>query len=154
MPWHLPDDLKFFKATTKDHVMIMGRKTFESFPAPLPGRPHVVISSNGQFQAKNKPDGTPPVLFTDSWDKALSIASKITEEAKLDRIFVVGGGQLFEQTISKADELILTHIDAAIDGVIYFPEVNLDHWKEVWSLHHPKDEKHPYSFTFRRYERK
>ena len=113
MPWHLPEDLKFFKKTTLGCPMIMGRKTRESFGAkPLPKRPHLVVSRNSDYVA----EGTD--VFA-SIDAAIAFAK---ENYNDKTIFIVGGGEIYKQTIAMADKLILSEIQAEIEGDRTFPE--------------------------------
>ena len=113
MPWHLPEDLKFFKKTTLGSPMIMGRKTRESFgPNPLPNRPHLVVSRNQDYTAQ----GTD--VFT-SLDAALDYAKQHYPDKD---IFIVGGGEIYAQTLGIADKLILSEIQSHIDGDRSFPE--------------------------------
>ncbi|WP_373019108.1 type 3 dihydrofolate reductase [Thiomicrorhabdus sp.] len=136
MPWHLPDDLKFFKAKTTGKPVIMGRKTFESIGSrPLPNRPNVVISRNVDLQL----DG---VSVFHSVDEALE-AFKTEEE-----VIIMGGGQLYQQMLPRADRLYLTLIDAQIDGDTLFPDWTQFNWKQVEIQPHSADERHAYAFEF------
>jgi len=136
MPWHLPDDLKFFKSVTTGKPVIMGRKTFESIGSrPLPNRPNFVISRQADFTA----DG---VTVFNSVDTALKSLCDCEE------VIIMGGGQLYNMMLPKADRLYLTLIDAEIDGDTHFPDWSRMNWKEVSREHHEKDERHAFSFDF------
>ncbi|BCN93863.1 dihydrofolate reductase [Thiomicrorhabdus immobilis] len=136
MPWHLPDDLKFFKATTTGKPVIMGRKTFESIGSkPLPNRPNYVISRQPDFEA-------PGATVFASIDAALS------ELAEHEEVIIMGGGQLYSMMLPKADKLYLTLIDAEIDGDTLFPDWTKMAWNELSREHHPKDERHAFEFDF------
>lgn len=133
--WHLPDDFKRFKALTTGHHIIMGRKTFESFPKPLPNRTHVIITRQKNYH----PEGC---LVADSLETAVSLCPKN------ENVFVIGGGEIYQQSISIADKIELTRVHANFDADTFFPEIDSDQWQLASSTYHPKDEKHQYDFTF------
>jgi dihydrofolate reductase len=139
--WHLPDDFKRFKSLTSGHYIIMGRKTFESFPKPLPNRTHVIISRQANYQ----PEGC---IVVNSLEQALEACPK-TEE-----VFIIGGGEIYKQSIAVADKLDLTKVHASFEADTHFPEVDLSEWQLVFEEHHPKDERHDYAFTFQTFSRK
>ncbi|NPA71797.1 MAG: type 3 dihydrofolate reductase [Gammaproteobacteria bacterium] len=136
MPWHLPDDLKFFKAKTTGKPVIMGRKTFESIGSrPLPNRPNVVISRNKALVIEG-------VQVFNSIEDALD-AFQTAEE-----VIIMGGGQLYKQMLPKADRLYLTLIDVTLEGDTLFPDWAGLAWREVERERHDKDARHAYAFTF------
>ncbi|MCL9806769.1 dihydrofolate reductase [Flavobacterium amniphilum] len=137
--WHLPDDFKRFKTLTTGHYIIMGRKTFESFPKPLPNRTHVIITRRMDYIA---PEGC---IVVNSFKKAIEACPKDQD------IFVIGGGEIYKQSIETADCIELTRVHAAFDADTFFPEINLQNWKLKSSDFHDKDEKHAYPFTFETY---
>ncbi|MFN3753190.1 dihydrofolate reductase [Flavobacterium sp.] len=139
--WHLPDDFKRFKTMTSGHYIIMGRKTFESFPKPLPNRTHVIISRQKNYL----PDGC---IVVDSLEKAIQACPKGEE------IFIIGGGQIYKQSIAIADKVDITRVHQTFDADTYFPEINLDEWQLIFEEFHPKDERHPFDFTFQTFVRK
>ena len=140
--WHLSDDLKRFKQLTSGHCIIMGRKTFESFPKPLPNRTHIVITRQNTYQV---PDG---VIVVNSLEDALDAARADSQP------FIIGGGEIYKQGLPIADKIELTRVHATFDGAdTFFPELNLAQWKEVANTHHDKDEKHAYPFSFITYIR-
>ena len=141
LPWHLPDDLKFFKAQTQGGVIVMGRKTFESFPKPLPNRTHVIISRQANYQ----PEGC---IVVNSLEQAIEACPK-TEE-----VYIIGGGEIYRQSIAVADKLDLTKVHASFEADTLFPEIDLSQWQLVFEEHHPKDERHDYAFTFQTFTRK
>jgi dihydrofolate reductase len=144
LPWHLPDDLKFFKKTTMGKPVLMGRKTFESLGKPLPGRLNIVVSHQ---QDLHLPEG---VLLYNNLDEAL----KRLEQEPVDEAFVIGGGKIFEETINDIDRLYVTRVNTVIeDATAFFPEIDHTHWKLVWEEPHGADERHRYSFTFQQLER-
>ncbi len=140
LPWHLPDDLKRFKALTKGHPIIMGRKTFESIGRVLPDRVNIVVSNT----LEEAPAGT---LLANSLTAALDLA-KTSDEA-----FIIGGSQLFAMSLPLAGRLFLTRVHATIDGDVSLPTIDFSKWKEMCREEHPKDSDHQYSFTFLNYER-
>lgn len=116
--WHISEDLKNFKRITLGHPMIMGRKTFESFPKALPNRQNIVITRNPAYTA----NGADVVL---SLDEALKIASP------KDEIFIIGGGDIYRQAMPLADKLYITHVDLSPQGDTTFPDISSDEWREV-----------------------
>ncbi len=139
--WHLPDDFRRFKQITSGHHIIMGRKTFESFPKPLPNRTHIVISR----QAGYRPDG---VIVAGSISQALSIAP--TDED----VFVIGGGEIYTLGLPFADKIELTRVHGHFEADAFFPAIDPNQWQLVLQEYHPKDEKHQYDFTFETYLKK
>ncbi len=140
MPWHMPADLKHFKATTMGKPIVMGRKTFESIGRPLPGRRNVVITRNRDYQ----PEG---VDVVSSIDEALSLLSDV------DEIMITGGGNIYQQTIEMADRLYLTFINLETEGDAFFPEFEHLNWREVSREQHQPDDKNPYAYEFVNYVR-
>jgi dihydrofolate reductase len=117
IPWHIPEDFKYFKETTMGHPMIMGRKTFETFPKLLPGRTHIVLTRNEDYEV---PEG---VIIANSIEKAIGEAKKVSSENKGTReIFIIGGGQVYELGMKYADKLYITIVDTEVEGNIFFPE--------------------------------
>jgi len=141
LPWHLPADLKRFKALTIGHVIVMGRKTFESIGRPLPRRHSVVITRNPEYRA-------PGVSVVHSLEQALDQA------AGEDEVFVIGGAAIFAQALPRADRLYLTLVHAEPPGDVVFPPLPADQWTLVEEQPHPADERHAWPYTFRRYERR
>lgn len=135
MLWHLPKDFSHFKTTTIGYPMIMGRKTFESLPGVLPGRTHIVVSGSG-FKNEN-----PQVLQTTSLDDALKIAASMA-----DKVFVIGGGQVYAQSIEIADKMLLTQVDVTLEADAFFPNWNLEDWEIAEETCYPKDHQHAYDF--------
>jgi len=139
--WHLPDDFKHFKALTTGHYIIMGRKTFESFPKPLPNRTHVIISRNKKFDFEN-------CITVKSIEEAIKTAPKDKD------VYIIGGAEIYKQTIALADKLEITRVHHAFEADAFFPAIDSKIWKLEKETFHPKDEKHQYSFTFQTYTRK
>lgn len=140
--WHLPDDFKHFKSLTSGHYIIMGRKTFETFPKPLPNRKHLIITRNVNYEA---PDGC---IVVNSLEAALKL-SQAQEE-----VFVIGGGEIYSEALPFADKIELTRVHHAFEADAFFPELDLTVWEVLSEVMHPADEKHQYSFTFQTWIRK
>jgi len=144
LPWHLPDDFKYFKKTTIGKPVLMGRKTFDSLGRSLPGRLNIVISTQKKLPL---PEGV--LLFHD-----VDSAIKRLETEDTDEAFIIGGAKIFEETMQLADRLYITHVHTVInDADTFFPDTDHTHWKLVWEEAHAADEKHQYAFTFQRFER-
>ncbi|SDI36882.1 dihydrofolate reductase [Winogradskyella thalassocola] len=141
--WHLSDDLKHFKSLTNGHHIIMGRKTFESFPKPLPNRTHIVITRQGNYKVPSD------VIVVNSLDDAL-------DAARLDKQpFIIGGGEIYKQAMSLVDKLEITRVHAEFENAdTFFPEIDDTIWQEVNRTTHDADEKHAYAFSFITYLRK
>lgn len=140
--WHLPDDFKRFKALTTGHCIIMGRKTFETFPKPLPNRTHIIITRQIDYFADN-------CLIVNSLEEAIERA-KTTDENP----YIIGGGEIYHLSMEIADKIELTRVHAHFENAdAFFPEIS-DNWKLIFSEYHPKDERHAYDFTFETYVRK
>jgi len=135
LPWYLPADLKHFKAMTLGKPIIMGRKTWESLPGKLPGRIHIIVTSNPEYQA----DGCTVV---NSLQGALNVAGDVPE------VMIVGGAMLYAQALSLADRLYLTIVETAVNGDASFPEFDQSQWQELEREHHSSDERNPYAYSF------
>jgi dihydrofolate reductase len=141
--WKLSSDLKRFKTLTSGHYILMGRKTFESLGKPLPNRTHLIISRNSDYQAPEGHYAFPSV------EDAFIFCNKIG----LDQLFIIGGGQIYQETINLCDVLEITEVDAKPDGDTLFPEINPEIWKEVDKESFLADEKNEYPYAFVRYEK-
>lgn len=126
LPWHLPEDLKRFKKLTWGHVLVMGRKTFDSIGRPLPGRTTVVMTRQADW--KPATGESPNVLRAGSLKEALVKAGAIDPE-----VFVVGGAEVYAEALPVAHAMVLTWVDAEPEGDAFFPEVDWSAWKEVGS---------------------
>ena len=146
LPWHLPDDMQFFKEQTKGHHILMGRKNFESIPMkfrPLPNRVNIVLTRTTDYEAEG-------VEVVHTIEEGVNFA----ENAGADELYIIGGAEVYAQTIDRTDRIYLTEIDTTLEGDAYFPEINKDEWVEVERRHHPIDERHKYAFDFVIYDRK
>ncbi|MBK9323978.1 MAG: dihydrofolate reductase [Bdellovibrionaceae bacterium] len=144
LPWNIPEDMKFFRNKTKGHIMIMGRKTFESLgPKPLPNRFHIVISRQELSSAD------PAVKYVQNLQEALAIAKKLIPQWG-EEVFIVGGGEIYSQSIDIVDKIYLTVIHQNFEGDTYYPEVPLD----KFILSDKLDKTIPLPFSFLTYVRK
>lgn len=139
--WHLPKDLKHFKDLTSGHPIIMGRKTYESIGKALPNRTNIVVSRKKNWFQEG-------VLIVGSLKEAVKFAKKIDEN-----IFIIGGGNVYEQTMEIADRLEVTLVKANLEADTYFPKINNKFWKMTSEVCHEKDEKNQYDFCFQTYEK-
>ncbi|MEH7109445.1 dihydrofolate reductase [Bacillus sp. JJ1764] len=142
LPWHLPEDLKFFKRVTMGHPIAMGRKTHESIGRILPGRENMVITRQAELECEG-------CTVFHSIEEFLT-ASKGRE----DEIFVIGGAEIFKELFPYADRLYITKIHEKFDGDTFFPEFNWEEWKLISSEKGKTDEKNPYKYEFSIYDRK
>ena len=140
--WHLPEDFKRFKNLTSGHSIIMGRKTFESFPKPLPNRTHIIITRQLDYTA---PAGC---IVVPSLEKAIELCPK-NEEA-----FVIGGGEIYQQALELVNKIDITRVHTTLEADTFFPAIDTTKWELVFEEFHPKDEKHDYDFTFLTYLKK
>ncbi|HEU0112695.1 MAG TPA: dihydrofolate reductase [Flavisolibacter sp.] len=142
LPWHLPNDLKYFKNQTWGMPILMGRKTFESIGKPLLGRKSIVITRNEDWKYKN-------VDVVHSVEEAIEKA----KEYGVKEIFVIGGAEIFITAFKQANRIYLTRIHHQFQGDVYFPEVSALQWNLVQSRFCHADEKNAYSHTFQVWER-
>jgi dihydrofolate reductase len=147
MIWRLSSDLKRLRALTWGKPLIMGRKTFESIGKPLPGRQTIVVTRDFLFA----PTG---VHVAHDVDAALALAIEIAGEMKASEIMVMGGGEIYRQTIARADRLYLTEVDLAPEGDAYFPAVDSAHWREVSRERGVRTERDDAEFTYVDYIRR
>lgn len=133
--WHLPDDFKRFKQITSGHYIIMGRKTFESFPKPLPNRTHVIITRQKNYN----PEGC---IVVGSMEKAIEACPKNED------IFIIGGGEIYTLGMKFSDSLEITRVHESFEADAFFPEIDLSVWKMIFEEYHPADEKHKYDFSY------
>ena len=140
--WHLSDDLKRFKSLTDGHHIIMGRKTFESFPKPLPNRTHIVITRQDNYKV---PDG---VIVVNNLEDAFDAAKSDKQP------FIIGGGEIYKQAMPFANKIELTRVHESFENAdTFFPEIDKSTWKETNKTFHDKDEKHQFAFSFITYLR-
>lgn len=133
--WHLPNDLKFFKKVTSGHTVIMGRKTFESIGRPLPNRRNIVITRQKGLKATGI-------------ETATSITEAISLAKEEEELFIIGGAEIYKQTLPLADRIYLTKVSTHLDADAFFPTLNLEEWRIVEQEDHSADEKHAFSYSF------
>jgi dihydrofolate reductase len=137
LPWRLPADLKRFRELTTGHHLIVGRKTYESIGKPLPGRTMIVVTRQPDFQIEG-------CLVVNSVDEALTLAHARGEQ----EVFVIGGAEIYAQTLAQAARLYLTLVEAEVEADTFFPAFAEADWQEIERGAHAADEKHQYAFTF------
>jgi dihydrofolate reductase len=144
--WHLPNDMKFFKNTTWGMPVVMGRKTFEALSGqPLPGRFNFVITRQKDWDPHN--DKVRPVA---------TLQTAIAEAEKTDckETFVIGGGEIYTESMPVADKIYMTRVHAVLEGDTYFPAIDETQWQMSSHLDFPADDKHAYAYSFQVWERK
>lgn len=139
--WHISEDLRYFKAVTTGSTIIMGRKSYESIGRPLPNRRNIVISRNSSFAAEG-------CEVAATIDQALALCSQD------ENVYIIGGGEIYRQTIDMVDKLYITHVDHSYEGDTYFPEIDYTKWEKIFSEPHERGEKYDYPFEFATYKRK
>lgn len=145
MPWRLSTDLKRFKEITMGCPVIMGRKTFQSVGRPLPGRQNIIVSRNG-FMADN-------TLSSQTIAGAIELATEHALKEDKDEIFIIGGGQVYLQSLDLADKIYLTHVEAEIEGDTVFPNLDSDQWNITYEIAVPAGEKDSHPTRLVIYER-
>ena len=139
--WHLPNDFKRFKEITSGHHIIMGRKTFESFPKPLPNRTHVIITRQQDFKHEG-------CIVVSDIEKAIAACPKNED------LYIIGGGEIYSQSIHFADQLDITKVHHSFDADVYFPEIDPEIWELTSETFNPKDKKHIFDYTFQTFVRR
>jgi dihydrofolate reductase len=134
LPWRLPADLAYFKKTTMDHTILMGRKTYESIGKPLPNRTNVILTQNKNYHAEG-------CLIVHSVEEAV-------EQFKNEEVFVIGGAEVFQLFMSAVDRLYITLIEHEFEADTYFPEFDIEDWVLVSSEDGIKDAKNLYDYSF------
>ena len=143
--WHLPNDMRFFKETTVNHIVVMGRKNYDSIPEkyrPLPNRRNVILTRNSNFKAKD-------CDVFNSLDDALGAHEYGSEKT----IFIIGGGQIYALALAQevVDEMYITYVDGDYDADTFFPEFDESKWSKELVLKQEKDDRHKNSFEVFRY---
>ncbi|MCE3296953.1 MAG: dihydrofolate reductase [Crocinitomicaceae bacterium] len=145
--WHLPADMKFFRETTTGHIVVMGRKNYESIPErfrPLPNRENAVLTRQADFEA-------PGCVVFNSLTACLEHYRNESERI----VFIIGGGQIYNEALRLdcVDEMFITHVETSLDADTFFPACDPADWEAEIILEHPADEKNPYAFTVKKYTR-
>ena len=147
IPWKIPSDMAFFKATTMGKPIVMGRKQYETVGRPLPGRTNIVVTRQKGYQ----PDG---VLVIDSLEAALDHAQAIAAADKASEVMVIGGGEIYAQAMPLANRLYISHVDLAPEGDVLFPSIDPTVWRVVQEPEVQFSERDAASFRVRVYERR
>lgn len=141
LPWHLPEDLRYFKQVTMSKPIIMGRKTYESIGRPLPGRTNIVISRQEGYAPER-------VKVVSSLEEAIELAESICIIDGAEEAMVIGGAQIYEQALLRADRLYLTQVHASVEGDAWFPAFAMEEWREVGREDFTAMEPNPYDYSF------
>ena len=144
LPWHLPEDLQYFKSVTMGKPILMGRKTFDSIGRPLPGRKNIVITRDLEWDAEG-------VEVVHSVDDALATGADACAVANSDEIMIIGGAQIYRDCLPIADRLYLTRVEAEIEGDAFFPDIDIKQWQKI--AEKPPKEIDKYSYCFQVLER-
>ncbi len=142
LPWRLPNDFKYFKNKTWGMPVIMGRNTFESMKKDLPGRINIVVTKKTDWHPKN-------VFVTHNIDDAIAQA----KECDANEIFIIGGGEIFKQTMEKVNRIYLTRVHTIVEGDTSYPQLDTSKWKLIKEQSFPADEKNNYPYTFEVWEK-
>ena len=142
IPWYLPADLAYFKRTCLNHCILMGRNSFRSLGRPLPKRTNIVITRDPFFTAEG-------VLIAHSVEEALGLAFDTGET----EAFIIGGGEIFKQSVDLWDKLYITEIDLDVEGDVFFPTLDPAEWRETWREAHEPDAKNEWPYVFKILER-
>lgn len=140
--WHLPNDLKFFKNITWGFPVIMGRKTFEAVNKPLPGRTNIVITTNPNWNAET-------VITVSNLEDAIQKAA----ETNSKQGFIIGGGEIYKQSMDIADSIYITRVHADLEGDTFFPVIDKSKWRLTSNQYFEADDKHAYSYSFQIWEK-
>ncbi len=141
LPWRLPADLQYFKKTTMNHPIVMGRKTYESIGKPLPGRTNIILTRADEYEVEG-------CLVFSSPQQLLRWIHEHGSE-----VFITGGSEIFKLFTVEVDRLYVTQIDETFQGDTYFPKIDWSEWQLISSKKGPKNEKNPYDYEFQVYER-
>lgn len=159
--WRLPADVKFFKEKTEGHHILTGRKNYLSIPEkfrPLQNRINIIVSRDKDFFLKNNPL-SPSDQAGENYTQTVIVHSpeegiEYARRSKEKELFVIGGGEIYRQTIDIADKLYITWVHSAFEGDTFFPDINNEIWKETYRMDHPMDEKHKFAYSFCIYEKR
>lgn len=146
LPWHLSEDLKYFKRTTMGRPLVMGRKTWDSIGRPLPGRTNIVVTRQPDFAASG-------VQVCHDVEAALTLARQVAAEDGVDEIMVIGGAQIFDAVRSLADRIYLTRVHGTFPGDVFFSAPNPARWRESSRSERLSDPKSGLEYTLLVYDR-
>ncbi|MCB9080806.1 MAG: dihydrofolate reductase [Lewinellaceae bacterium] len=142
IPWHLSGDLQFFKKTTLNHHVIMGRLTFQAIGRPLPKRTNIIVTRDPFFLAND-------CIVVHSVEEGLQIALDNGET----EAFIIGGAQIYQQSMPYWDQIYLTQVEATVSGDAFFPEIDPSEWRQLYQQRQPADDRNDFPYTFKRFER-
>jgi dihydrofolate reductase len=142
LPWNLPNDFKFFKNKTWGMPVIMGRKTYESMEKELKGRINIVVTTNKEWKREN-------VFVASSIEEGIKKAG----ETDCKEIFIIGGGEIFKQSMDIVNRIYITRVHAIVEGDTFYPAIDENKWKLISEDPHPADDKHQYAYTFQLWEK-
>jgi dihydrofolate reductase len=146
MPWHLPEDLRYFKRVTLGKPVIMGRNTWESLGKPLPGRDNIVITRNENFYAHG-------ATVVNDLETALLLADSLADARGVAEIMIIGGAQIYAEALPQVTRAYITEVHADIEGDTFFPALDVNGWKEASRENFSSCEKNPYQYSFVMLER-
>ena len=146
LPWHLPEDLRYFKHITLGKPIILGRKTYDSIGKPLPGRTNIVVSRRADLEISG-------CKVVGSLDEAIELAEAQTLVDGAEEALVIGGAEIYRQALPRCERIYLTRVHATIDGDAYFPELDLQAWREIGREDFTAVEPNPFDYSFIVYER-
>lgn len=149
LPWYLPEDLKYFKATTLGKPIVMGRKTYESIGKPLPGRTNIVISRNPDYAVEG-------VKTVTSLERAFELAENVAFIDGAQEVMVIGGAQIYAEALNllgAGDRLYLTKVHSDVDGDAYFTDFDESDWQLLEQIDHEASGNNPYDYSFCVYEK-
>lgn len=147
LPWRLPDDMRHFMRTTKGCPVIMGRRTFESMPGPLPKRLNILVTRTAGYAAEG-------VEVVRDFPAALAAAAQHCDRNGIATAFAIGGAAIYQEALQTAHRLYITWVDAEVAGDTWFPEPDWRLWRETSTVDHPVDERHEHAFRIVIYERR
>tara|TARA_R110001599_G_scaffold8651_8_gene42050 strand:- start:228 stop:755 length:528 start_codon:yes stop_codon:yes gene_type:complete len=147
LPWHLPDDLQYFRRTTMGKPVVMGRKTYESIGRPLPGRPNIVVTTTPGWHAAG-------VAVTDTVPAALALGRELALAEGVEELVVIGGAMIYAAALPLAQRLYVTEVHADIDGDTWFAPIDAGEWREISREERPATEDNPYPYAFVCFERR
>ncbi len=148
LPWHLPQDLKHFKALTMGHPLVMGRLTYESIGRPLPGRKTIVLTRDSRWV------GHESLIVAHELDDAVELAQREAKLMGVDEIMIVGGAKIYAQLIDRASNLYVTEVHTAVVGDAFFPEISRDIWTESNRQYFAPETPESLAYSFVEYEKK
>jgi len=146
LPWHLPEDLRYFKRVTMGKPIVMGRKTFESIGRPLPGRTNIVITRAAHWNAEG-------IKVVHSLDQALALAEEIARIDGATELMVIGGAEVYRAALPRADRLYFTEVQAEVEGDARLPDIDWSAWTEVSRERFDASEDNPFPYSFAVFER-